>query len=73
MSEEEEDGEDSPEEGGEEEEDTGQTPAKLRRKDLYKPPTNDELNQLRETESLFHSSLFRLQVSCSTSINDVRE
>lgn len=28
-----------------------------------KPPTAQELNNLRETEALFHSSLFRLQVS----------
>ena len=32
------------------------------RKKLYKPPTNEELNRLRETENLFHSTLFRLQV-----------
>ncbi|CAK9819413.1 Nucleolar protein 6 [Anthophora plagiata] len=31
-------------------------------KDLYKPPTAEELNQLRETENLFHSNLFRLQI-----------
>lgn len=31
-------------------------------KDLYKPPTADELNQLRETENLYHSNLFRLQI-----------
>ncbi len=30
--------------------------------DLYRPPTNEELQQLRETEYLFNSSLFRLQV-----------
>lgn len=30
--------------------------------DLYKPPTAEELNQLRETENLFHSNLFRLQI-----------
>lgn len=30
--------------------------------DLYKPPTVEELNQLRETENLFHSNLFRLQI-----------
>lgn len=29
---------------------------------LYKPPSNEELNQLKETENLFHSSLFRMQV-----------
>lgn len=31
-------------------------------KDLYKQPTVEELNQLRETETLFHSNLFRLQI-----------
>lgn len=31
-------------------------------KDLYKPPTADELNQLRETENLYHSNLFRLEI-----------
>ncbi|KAI4493829.1 hypothetical protein M0804_002005 [Polistes exclamans] len=30
--------------------------------DLYKQPTVEELNQLRETETLFHSNLFRLQI-----------
>lgn len=29
---------------------------------LYKPPTSEELHQLRETENLFQSSLFRMQV-----------
>lgn len=37
--------------------------AKISKKELYRPPTNEELNQLKETENLFHSSLFRLQVS----------
>ncbi|XP_057323676.1 nucleolar protein 6 [Microplitis mediator] len=39
-------------------------PAKKMKKDndLYKPPTVEELNQLRETETLFHSNLFRLQI-----------
>ncbi|XP_063980867.1 nucleolar protein 6 [Diachasmimorpha longicaudata] len=30
--------------------------------DLYKAPTAEELSQLRETENLFHSNLFRLQI-----------
>lgn len=29
---------------------------------LYKQPTVEELNQLRETENLFHSNLFRFQI-----------
>lgn len=37
-------------------------PVKLSRAELYKEPTSEELNHLRETESLFHSSLLRLQV-----------
>lgn len=37
--------------------------AKLSRADLYKPPTNEELNQLKETENLFHSTLFRMQIT----------
>nr|XP_012318628.1 nucleolar protein 6 isoform X2 [Aotus nancymaae] len=37
-------------------------PMKLSRAELYKEPTNEELNRLRETEILFHSSLLRLQV-----------
>ncbi|KAK0686837.1 NOL6 protein, partial [Pygoscelis papua] len=37
-------------------------PAKLSRTELYKPPTSEELSQLKETEDLFHSSLLRLQI-----------
>lgn len=37
-------------------------PVKLSREELYREPTNEELNRLRETEILFHSSLLRLQV-----------
>lgn len=40
-----------------------ENPKKKLKKHLYKPPTAEELNNLRETESLFHSNLFRLQVS----------
>lgn len=29
---------------------------------LFKQPTVEELDQLRETENLFHSNLFRLQI-----------
>ncbi|XP_074649988.1 nucleolar protein 6-like [Tubulanus polymorphus] len=35
---------------------------KLSKGFLYKPPTNEELNQLKDTENLFHSSLFRMQI-----------
>lgn len=35
---------------------------KTTKENLYKPPTNDELSQLKETENLYHSSLFRMQV-----------
>ncbi|XP_077004029.1 nucleolar protein 6 [Tamandua tetradactyla] len=37
-------------------------PVTLSRAELYKEPTNEELNRLRETEILFHSSLLRLQI-----------
>lgn len=37
-------------------------PIKLSRSDLYKPPTAEELNQLKEAESLFHCSLLKMQV-----------
>lgn len=30
--------------------------------DLAKPPTVEEINQLKETENLFHSNLFRMQI-----------
>jgi U3 small nucleolar RNA-associated protein 22 len=30
---------------------------------FYKPPTAEELNNLRETETLFHSNLFRMQIN----------
>ena len=36
--------------------------AKLSKTGLYKPPTSDEINQLKETENLFQSSLLRMQV-----------
>lgn len=31
--------------------------------ELYKPPCSEELHTLKETANLFHSTLFRLQVS----------
>ncbi|OXB79791.1 UNVERIFIED_CONTAM: hypothetical protein H355_012851 [Colinus virginianus] len=37
-------------------------PVKLSKAELYKPPTSEELNQLKETEDLFHSSLLRMQI-----------
>ncbi|OCT56411.1 hypothetical protein XELAEV_18000142mg [Xenopus laevis] len=37
-------------------------PVKLSKSDLYKPPTNDELNRLKETENLFHTNLLRMQI-----------
>lgn len=37
-------------------------PVKLSRNDLYRPPTAEELNQLKEAESLFHCSLLKMQV-----------
>lgn len=37
-------------------------PVKMSRSDLYRPPTAEELNQLKEAESLFHCSLLKMQV-----------
>lgn len=37
-------------------------PVKLSRGDLYRPPTAEELNQLKEAESLFHCSLLKMQM-----------
>lgn len=38
-------------------------PIKLSKGELYKAPTVEELNQLKEAESLFHCSLLKMQVS----------
>lgn len=45
-----------------EEEEVVYHPVKLSRNDLYRPPTAEELNQLKETENLFHCSLLKMQV-----------
>ncbi|EEC15910.1 nucleolar RNA-associated protein, putative [Ixodes scapularis] len=37
--------------------------SKTAKSDLYKPPTAEELNNLKEVETLFHSNLFGLQLS----------
>ncbi|TRY85695.1 hypothetical protein DNTS_013423 [Danionella cerebrum] len=37
-------------------------PVKLSKKDLYKAPTVEELNQLKEAENLFHCSLLKMQM-----------
>ncbi|CAL1615889.1 unnamed protein product [Knipowitschia caucasica] len=37
-------------------------PVKMSRSDLYRPPTAEELNQLKEAESLFHCSLLKMQM-----------
>lgn len=37
-------------------------PVKLSRSDLYRPPTAEELKQLKEAESLFHCSLLKMQM-----------
>ncbi|XP_030633851.1 nucleolar protein 6 [Chanos chanos] len=37
-------------------------PIKLTRGELYRPPTVEELNQLKEAESLFHCSLLKMQM-----------
>ncbi|XP_046857111.1 nucleolar protein 6-like isoform X2 [Xenia sp. Carnegie-2017] len=33
------------------------------KKSLYRPPTSEELNSLKETEDLFHSSLLHMQIN----------
>ncbi|XP_070396608.1 nucleolar protein 6 isoform X1 [Dermacentor albipictus] len=40
-----------------------QASKKLKKSGLYKPPTAEELNNLKEVETLFHSNLFGLQLS----------
>ena len=35
---------------------------KLMKSQLYKPPTSDELIALKETQNMYQSSLFKLQV-----------
>ncbi|XP_068616860.1 nucleolar protein 6 [Brachionichthys hirsutus] len=37
-------------------------PVKLSRSDLYRPPSAEELNRLKEAESLFHCSLLKMQM-----------
>ncbi|CAM9481846.1 unnamed protein product [Lampetra planeri] len=37
-------------------------PSKPMKQDLYRPPTSEELNHLRETQQLFHSGLLRMQL-----------
>lgn len=37
-------------------------PVKMSRSDLYRPPTVEELNQLKEADNLFHCSLLKMQV-----------
>lgn len=37
-------------------------PVKLSKKELYKAPTVEELNQLKEAENLFHCSILKMQV-----------
>lgn len=51
---------------------TETTPKKKKKleKNLYKQPTIEELSQLKETENLFHSNLFRLQIE--EILNEVR-
>ena len=43
-----------------------------RDRDLFKQPTVEELNQLRETENLFHSNLFRLQIDEVLTVVEVK-
>ncbi len=51
-------------EGEKEEDDEGAKSKKSHRiQGLYKPPTRDELQTLKETQNLFNSNLMKLQVS----------
>ncbi|XP_019866147.2 nucleolar protein 6 isoform X2 [Aethina tumida] len=43
-------------------EDISQHSNKKNKKDLFKPPTVEELNELKQTENLFNNNLFRLQI-----------
>lgn len=43
------------------------------KKELYRQPTTEELNQMRETENLFNSNLFRLQLKELLSEIQVKE
>ncbi|XP_077571803.1 nucleolar protein 6 [Stigmatopora nigra] len=38
-------------------------PVKMSKSDLYRPPTAEELNNLKEAEGLFHCSLLKMQMS----------
>ncbi|XP_059490211.1 nucleolar protein 6 [Neocloeon triangulifer] len=40
----------------------GESKKKKLKKELFKPPTAEEMTRLRETENLFHSNLFRLEI-----------
>lgn len=48
-------------------------PVKLSRSDLYRPPTAEELNQLKEAESLFHCSLLKMQVRSLSCPRDTKQ
>lgn len=48
-------------------------PVKLSRSDLYRPPTAEELNQLKEAESLFHCSLLKMQVRSLSCTHDPKQ
>lgn len=40
-------------------------PPKMSMKELYKAPTVEEFNQLKEAENLFHCNLLKMQVMVS--------
>lgn len=48
-------------------------PVKMSRSDLYRPPTAEELNQLKEAESLFHCSLLKMQVRSLSCPHDPKQ
>ena len=55
-------------EGGSDEGDASGKGKKARIEGLYKPPTHDELQSLKETQNLFKSNLMKLQVSMLNSL-----
>jgi hypothetical protein len=51
------------------EDEIDETPKKKLKNHLYKQPTVEELSDLRETENLFHSNIFRMQVRLHSCID----
>ncbi|XP_072288566.1 nucleolar protein 6 [Eucyclogobius newberryi] len=52
----------APDEDSDDDKEVKYHPVKMSRSDLYRPPTAEELKQLKEAESLFHCSLLKMQM-----------